>query len=157
MEKIKWCLKVKNGIESVEPNDNLAHAYIKKAEESLEAMRLTKGSRDWHVSTAYYTMYFSLYSILIKIGIKCEIHSCTLEVMKTLLPAYFNEEEYKFLNKSLQSRIDAQYYVNRTVADEQLENMTKRAPKFLVKCKDILFKLTESEIRDIRDKISNMH
>ncbi|MEM3555962.1 MAG: hypothetical protein QXF56_04560 [Candidatus Micrarchaeia archaeon] len=67
MSKLKWCLKTKNGIELTEPNSNLADAYIKKAEESLETMRLAK-SRDWKISTAYYTIYFSVYAILMKIG-----------------------------------------------------------------------------------------
>ena len=35
MDKIKWCLKQKNGLELVEPNEELAKAYIKKAEDSL--------------------------------------------------------------------------------------------------------------------------
>lgn len=32
MENIKWCLHVENGIELVEPNENLSKAYLKKSE-----------------------------------------------------------------------------------------------------------------------------
>jgi len=57
MDKIHWCLKSKNGIELVEPNDNLCVAYLKKAEEALESMAEVS-NRDWKISTAYYSMYF---------------------------------------------------------------------------------------------------
>ncbi len=34
--KIFWCLKQKNGMELVEPNDNLAKAYFSESEETLQ-------------------------------------------------------------------------------------------------------------------------
>src|SRR3989344_9082459 len=150
MEKIKWCIQVKDGIQLIEPNGNVANGYILKAEESLEVMHKAKGSKDWSVSTAYYTMYFSLYSILMKTGVKCEIHACTIEFMKRFLTAYFMPDECKFLSQSLQARIDTQYYVDREVKDGFIEEMVKTAPQFLAKCKDILSKIKESEIKAIR-------
>jgi len=42
MNKIKWCLEQKRGIELVEPNDNLARAYLNDAEDSLESMETSK-------------------------------------------------------------------------------------------------------------------
>jgi len=152
MDKIKWCLEVKNGIEIVKPNPNLAEAYLKKAEESLESMRSIK-NKDWKISTAYYTMYFSLYAILMKIGIKCEIHSCTIEVIKRFLDNYFNEQECKLIEKSSKTRIDAQYYINRKISDNIYTNMIKNASRFLIKCKSIVSKLNEKEIMNIRNKI----
>ena len=152
MDKIDWCIKQKGGISLVEQNSNLADAYIKKAEDSLETMR-TSIARDWKIATAYYTMYFSLYSILVKIGVKCEIHSCTLEFAKNFLKEYFSEEEIDFLADSLKARIDAQYYVNRKVADKQYNDMIQGVPTFLVKCKSIIQKLNEKKINDMRNKL----
>ena len=94
MDKIKWCAGKKGGLSLIEPNSDLAEAYIKKAEEALESMRVNT-IKDWKISTAYYTLYFSLYSILTKIGIKCEIHSCTIEFAKRFLKDYFNEEGHR--------------------------------------------------------------
>ena len=153
MEKIKWCKSKKGGIELVEPNKNLADGYILKAEESLAMMQKTKESRDWSVSTSYYTMYFSLYSILMKIGVKCEIHACTIEFMKKFLSSYFTPAECKFIEDSLQVRVDTQYYVDREVKDEFVNEMFASAPKFLVKCKEVLAKIKESEINTIRKKL----
>ena len=133
----------------VEPNSNLAEAYIKKAEEALESMRINV-VKDWKISTAYYTLYFSLYSILTRIGIKCEIHSCTIAFARRFLGEFFSEDDVNFTEDSLTARIDSQYYIDRTVADEQYNKMIKDTPEFLVKCKSILIKLNEKKINEIR-------
>lgn len=145
MDKIKWCTGKKEGLSLIEPNSNLAEAYIKKSEEALESMRVNI-IKDWKISTAYYTLYFSLYSILTKIGIKCEIHSCTIEFAKRFLKDYLDEEELEFTEDSLKARIDSQYYIDRTVPDEQYNKMIQKAPEFLVKCKSILIKLNEKKL-----------
>lgn len=151
MDKIKWCAGKKGGLSLIEPNSDLAEAYIKKAEEALESMRVNV-IKDWKISTAYYTLYFSLYSILTKIGIKCEIHSCTIEFAKRFLRDYFNEEDLHFTEDSLKARIDSQYYIDRTVPDEQYNKMIMKSPEFLVKCKSILIKLNEKTVNEIRSK-----
>ena len=151
MDKIKWCAEKKGGLSLIEPNSNLAEAYTKKAEEALESMSINT-IKDWKISTAYYTLYFSLYSILTKIGIKCEIHSCTIKFAKRFLKDYFNDEELEFTEDSLKARINSQYYVDRTVSDKQYNKMIMKTPEFLVKCKSILIKLNEKKIIEIRNK-----
>lgn len=153
MDKIKWCISKKGGIELIEPSKNLADGYILKAEESLEIMQKARDSRDWSVSTSYYCMYFSLYSILMKIGVKCEIHACTMEFMKRFLPSYFTPAECRFMSDSLQARVDTQYYIDRKVRDKFVQEMLETTPKFLVKCKEILARIKESEINAIRKQI----
>jgi len=151
MDKIEWCVGKKGGLSLIEPNSDLAEAYTKKAEEALESMRVNV-IKDWKISTAYYTLYFSLYSILTKIGIKCEIHSCTIAFTKRFLSEFFSEEDIDFIEDSLKARMDSQYYIDRAVPDEQYNKMVKNTPEFLVKCKSILIKLNEKKINDIRKK-----
>jgi len=151
MDNLKWCAGKKGGLGLIEPNSNIAEAYVKKAEEALESMRINI-IKDWKISTAYYTLYFSLYSILAKIGIKCEIHSCTIEFAKRFLKDYFNKEDLDFTEDSLKARIDSQYYVNRAVPDEQYDEMISKAPEFLVKCKSVLIRLNEKKINEIRNR-----
>jgi len=98
MDQIKWCLNQKKGIELVEPNDNLREAYLIKADEALETLRTSK-IKDWQLTTAYYAIYHSLYSLLMKIGVKCEIHSCTIEFAKRFLKKYFSAEDFDSLTK----------------------------------------------------------
>ena len=149
MDKIKWCAGKREGLSLIEPNSNLAEAYIKKAEESLESIRVNV-IKDWKISTAYYTLYFSLYSVLTKIGVKCEIHSCTIAFAKRFLREFLSEEDIDFAEDSLKARTDSQYYIDRTVPDEQYNKMVKNTPEFLVKCKSIILKLNEKKINEIR-------
>jgi uncharacterized protein (UPF0332 family) len=101
-------------------------------------------------------MYFSLYAVLMKIGVKCEIHSCSIEFAKRLLAHYFDKQELEFLSDSLKARVDAQYYVNRNVPDQQYEEMVKKAPLFLIRCKEITLKLTEQKIKEIRSNLKKI-
>lgn len=109
--------------------------------------------KDWKISTAYYAMYFSLYAILARLGVKCEIHACTLEFAANFLKSYLSETEIDFLKDSLRARVDAQYYVNRKVPDAQYDSMIKQAPEILVKCKLVVLQLNESKINEIRQKL----
>lgn len=116
MDKIKWCLRQNKGIELVEPSDNLRDAYLKKAEDALETLRTSK-IKDWRLIIAYYIIYNGIYSLLMKIGIKCEIHSCTIEFVKYFLKTHFSEEDFELIDKAFSARIDSQYYVNKNVPD----------------------------------------
>ena len=155
MNKIKWCVKKKDGLRLIEPNSNLAEAYLKKADEALGSINLNT-IKDWKISTAYYTIYFSLYSLLVKIGVKCEIHSCTIGFASQFLTEYLNEDDINFIEDSLKARIDSQYYADRTVPDIQYNKMMKQAPEFHVKCKSILLKLNEKKVNEIRKKFQEI-
>ena len=153
MDQIKWCLNQKKGIELVEPSDNLRDAYLVKAEDALDTLKTSK-SRDWQLTTAYYTIYNSIYSLLMKIGIKCEIHSCTIEFTKRYLKDHFTPEDFELIDKAFSARIDSQYYVNRQVPDQNYDLITKKTPAFLVKCKNIV--LDQKEIIEIRARVSSV-
>jgi uncharacterized protein (UPF0332 family) len=153
MATIDWCKRQKNGIELIESSENLARAYIKKAEDSLSASLNLNNNKDWKVSSLYYTMYFSVYAVLMKIGVKCEIHSCTIAFAEVFLREHITKDENELLNKSMKARIDVQYYTNRNISDSLYHEMIEKAPKFIAICKDIINKLTEKEIREIRSKI----
>lgn len=156
MEKIKWCMQKTNGIELVEPNENLSVAYLKKSEDALKAAKVLKDNMDWEISSCYYSMYFALYAILCRIGIKCEMHACTIEFMNIFLNDYFSSEEIKMVKKSMETRIDMQYYSDRPVSDMLYKKMIERAPVFYLKCKEIIIKLKEQEIKKIRIKVAQV-
>ena len=154
MDKIEWCLKQKNGLELVEPSEELKEAYLKKAENSLRAAASLKNNKDWEISLYYYTMYFSLYAILMRIEVKCEIHSCTISFMKVFLAEYFTSEEISLIEKSQKARIDAQYYSDRNIPEETYKEMKNNCPVFLVKCKEIANNITEKNIKEIRSRLN---
>ena len=151
MDQIRWCMQQKKGIELVEPSDNLRDAYLVKAEDALDTS-ITSKSRDWQLTAAYYTIYQGVYSLLMKIGVKCEIHSCTIEFTKRFLKNQFLSEEFELIDKAFSARIDSQYYVNRKVPNQNYELIMKKTPAFLVKCKNIV--LEQKDVQDIRNQIS---
>src|SRR3989344_2996533 len=95
-KQIKWCCKKKNGISLVEPSKNLSLAFIEKAERSLEEMNNAKYIES-KLNFAYYAMYEAVYAVLQRIGVKSEIHTCTIEFMKVFLSEHFTPEECKFI------------------------------------------------------------
>lgn len=150
MDQITWCAQQKHGIELVEPSDNLRGAYLKKAEEALETLKTT-ASRDWQLTTAYYTIYHGIYSLLMKMGVKCEIHSCTIECARRFLTKHFSKEDFDLIDKAFQARKDSQYYVNRAVPDKNYQLILKNTPAFLATCRNIV--LDQKEVSEIREKI----
>ena len=153
--KIKWCCKQRHGVELIESNKNLADAFISKAEKSLEEMQNAKYIES-KISFAYYTMYNDIYVLLQHIGIKSEIHTCTFECIKIFLLEHFNEKECEFMEKSLHARNDTTYYVNKEVPDEQADEMMKKAPEMIIKCKSILQKITEQKINEVRSELEKI-
>jgi len=62
-DQLTWCSRIRNGISLAAPNETLASAYLKKAEEALETMQ-TITAHDRRTTTAYCAMYISLYAVL---------------------------------------------------------------------------------------------
>ena len=153
-DKIQWCIRQKKGIELIKPSENLAKAYLIKAEKALESMRANKENIEWEIPSAYYAMYFSLYALLMKLGVKSEIHSCTIEFTKTYLKDHFTREEIELLSESREARIDAQYYVGREIDKTTHTKIINTAPDFMIKCKNTLPKIKDPEVTRIREDLN---
>ena len=153
--KIKWCTNQKNGLELIEKNLNLCKEYLIKAENSLRAVNSLKDNIEWQISAAYYSMYFSLYAILMKIGIKCEIHSCTIAFSEVFLTEFFSTEDIELLKIALKSRIDLQYYTDRKISSNKKNRLINFAAEFYIKCKEVIENLTENNINKIRSDYLN--
>ncbi len=73
--------------------------------------------------------------------------------MQEYLSQKFPKDDPDFLRKSMQARVDAQYYSNRKVEAKFHKDLLKKAPIFLIKCKEIINSLKEEEINEIRKKL----
>lgn len=153
MEKIEWCLMQAKGMEAVEPNENLRVAYLLKSEDALKTLQKID-SKDWRLTTAYYCIYLALYSICMKIGIKSEIHTCTIAFAKEYLRKYLTDSDIELLEVAFSARIDAQYYTNKHIPDAKYDFVMKGVSSFYVKCKNL--HITEKEAKDIRSAISDL-
>ncbi|MFW6025173.1 MAG: HEPN domain-containing protein [Candidatus Woesearchaeota archaeon] len=98
-------------------------------------------SDEWKVVTAYYSCYHSLYALLMKTGIKSEIHDCIIELMNFF---EFDKKEIKFMKNLKKKRIDAQYKVNKEV---EINNSNK-IKDFCLECKKKIKTLNFQLIRD---------
>ena len=57
------------------------------------------------------------------------------------------------LQKSLDARVDMQYYVDRVVDQETRTMMVQKASEFHLRCQEIISKITRQEIQKIRDTL----
>lgn len=142
-EKIKWCIRQKKGIQLTEAKLHLSKQYMDEADMTLENVFLTKGK--WKLITAYYACYNALYSIIMKCGIKCEIHDCTIELMNLL---DFDEDDAEYMTDLKDKRIQNQYYLkNFTLGSEE------KVKEFIAKCKQVLSDLNSEKIEKIRKEL----
>lgn len=151
---LKWCCSKEGGINLIQPSNNLSAGYVQMAENAIGTMnREKKLNLQFAISACYYSMYYSLYSVMMKFGIKCEIHTCTLAFMKKMLNDFYSEEDCKIINKAFDTRNTSQYYVDRIISKEDTDFIFSKAVYFLDKSKNILLRINEKDILKIRKDI----
>lgn len=131
----------------VTPNNRLRGAYEKKASNALDIVQ-SAIHKEWQIIAAYYAIYNSLYGLLMGIGIKSEIHSCTITVAKTYLTTIFTPSDIELLECAYRARINVQYYIDESVSDTMAQKIFARCGAFVVKCKHAV--LLQSDISTIR-------
>ena len=136
--------KQKKGIKLIEPNDSISENYIKESWNDFDMIE--KVNQKWKTVTAYYSCYNSIYAILVKIGIKCEIHDCTIALMDLL---GFDKADIKFLDSLKKERVDVQYYLEPSSLSIDKNNVLE----FLNKCKEITKEMNDDKINEIRSKL----
>ena len=147
---LDWCKK--QGMKVIEPNDNLAEEYFKNAEETLRVANLIKesGSNMWLATQKYYTEYLAAYSILMRIGIKSEIHSCTIEIINLLEKERIIHFQFAaILEEDKKLRIDNQYYLKNRPVDFNSEKLSE----LLLKVRKILDTISIEKIQQLRKLI----
>lgn len=146
MDNLNWCFKQTKGIKLVEPNINVAKAYLNDAKRDFNL--IDEKEPKWNIIKEYYTCYNAFYSLLAKCGIKCEIHDCTLKLM------FLFEFSKDFCDKMFDlktERIGVQYYLGNAKAD--YFDFTK---EFLEFCEIKFLELNDLQINQIRDKLREM-
>ena len=139
------------GIKFIEPNDNLCKDYLQSAEETLLVLRdIENKSRIWLATTKYYFEYFTFYALLMKLGIKCEIHDCTLLLCKLLEEKnIIHKGTYKMLEDDKELRTDNQYYLKNREVKINYSELTD----FILNIKSIINSLTKEKIEKIRKQL----
>ena len=131
----------------------MSDSYIGMAEESIKVIDKMEQSRIWTATTSYYIFYYSLYALMMRIGIKCEIHSCSIVFMEKYLNSLYNNHDISMIKKAFSARINLQYYANRPVDEGTINQVKKYCKEFFLKTEDILVKIKESDISEIRESL----
>lgn len=152
MRNLEWCFKIKGGAKIVRPNKVISTSYMKLAKSTLKRAEsmLREGDLLWCTVMVYYAEYYALYSLLARIGIKCENHFCSILIVKFL----FGEEKVRPIEEGRDKRIDAQYYL-KTVNKEKIVNMLNSAKFFVAEFEDMVSGLDERKISFFRKKIED--
>ena len=101
-------------------------------------------SNMWLATTKYYCEYFAVHALLMRLGIKSEIHDYTIEVARFLeKESILPSGTAKLLENDKELRIDNQYYLrNRKVI-----------VNFILTIKEKLNSITSEEIQNVRKKL----
>ena len=148
MKKLHWCLKKAGGIRLIPPSEDVCKEYVKSSESNLATMLRLSGK--WRTITAYYACYDCLYAILQKIGIKSEIHDCSIEMMNLIVG--FSDSDRDFLAGLKMDRIDVQYHLKQPKDVD-----TQRVREFILTCKIIIASIAEDQIKGIRARVVNVN
>jgi uncharacterized protein (UPF0332 family) len=153
---LQWCLKQSKGIRVDKPSENLVKAYLQKSRNALKSMEVNAqaGLVEWAVSASYYAKYFAVYSLLSKIGIKCEIHDCTIAVFEYLFSDSMPKEIIKDLRDSKENRVEAQYYTQEINVD--LEEVIKKTKQFMLEIEKMIDSLNGESISKLQKKLHTL-
>jgi len=127
---------------------------LKSAEETLLVLKdIGRKSNMWVTTAKYYCEYFAVYALLMRLGIKSEIHSCTIEILKFLEEEKIVEKGIaKMLENDKELRIDNQYYLKNRKVVVNYDNLRD----LILKMKEIINTMSNEKIDEIRKKIEKL-
>jgi len=107
----------------------------------------------WVATAKYYCEYFAVYALLMRLGIKSEIHSCTIEILRFLEKENVIEKGIaKMLEYDKELRIDNQYYLKNRKVIVNYDNLRD----LILKMKEITNTISNEKIDEIRKKIKKL-
>lgn len=153
---LKWCLVQKKGIMAVKESENLQNAYLKKSKEALRSMQINvkEGIGEWIIATCYYAKYFAIYALLSRLGIKCEIHDCTIALFGFLFANDLPKQLMDDLRQAKDDQIEAQYYTTAIPTNSQ--EVIAKTTDFVLKIEEIIDGLNSQKIADIQKNIKTL-
>ena len=146
MDNLTWCFNQNKGIKLVGPNIEIAKNYLNDAKRDFRLVN--RNEPKWNIIKEYYVCYNSFYSLLMKCGIKCEIHDCTWKLMDLF---DFSKEFQNKITDLKKERIGVQYYLSNSKKDYY-----EFARKFLETCGVKFLELNDFKVTEIRNKLKEM-
>src|SRR3989338_6702951 len=132
-DECSFCFKKTGGLKLVTPNERLVEVYKKKSRSALNMLESAKEKQEdeWILDTSYYAKYFMVYSLFMKVGIKSEIHDCTIFALNSIFVELemVDKDVYDDLSNSRELRVGSLYY-DKDFGKEIILSAASTAPKF---------------------------
>jgi len=149
--------KEERGLRISKPNNYLSEGHTRKADHNLIVMTdLSKlGHEDWVVISAYYAMYQSAMSLLIKIGLESKDHATTASVLEYFFGEQISRDLIGKFNelKERKDKIEA-----ITISEKYIDYLwkIKRARETVQYGISINYKETDVIMRNAREFVSKI-
>ena len=176
---LKSLRRKKRGLKLSKPNNSLSQRHLNKADHNLIVMTdLNKlGHEDWVIITAYYAMYHSALSLLLKIGLESKDHATTASILEYFFGEHINKELLDKFNdlKEKKDKIEAvtikEKYINYlwdvkqaretvqygvSINYKETTNVLSHARDFVSKIKLVNSELDEKILSVIQTKINEL-
>ena len=154
-----FCFKKAGGLKLVSPNERLVEVYKKKSRSALNMLESAKEKQEdeWILDTSYYAKYFMVYALFMKVGIKSEIHDCTIFALNSIFVELemVDKDVYDDLSNSRELRVGSLYY-DKDFGKERILSAASTAPKFCLEVESVIDKLSKEDILELRKKFENV-
>ena len=155
MKKIGFLIRLhgERKLKLVEPSEAVKNSYLGKSESHLESAKLLleHDKLEEATSTVYYSMYYMTLALFFKVGIKCENHSGAI----IMLDALFGIDNGP-ISAAKKERIDKQYYVDFSIAREEVEELISMTESFNAIMLDFIERLNNEKIEKYRKTLKTM-
>lgn len=140
----------------MKPSDNLTTAFLGKSRNALKSMEINAkaGIVEWAISASYYARYFAVYGLLAKIGVKCEIHDCTIALFEYLFDDTVSTQLIQELRDSKRNRVETQYYPITMETD--LEEEMSQTKNFVLVIEKTLDSLNSEDVLRLQRKLKRL-
>ncbi|HDD70907.1 MAG TPA: HEPN domain-containing protein [Candidatus Woesearchaeota archaeon] len=148
-------LKEEGKLELVEPSENICNSYTTKSSDCLKSAKLLLQNNLFEnsISMSYYAMYNILLALLFRTGIKCENHSGSIILLRTI---FERADLYNLIANAKKERIDKQYYISTekdAITKEIADELLNQAEDFVLETRVIIKKLGEDSINKFREAL----
>jgi len=150
----RWCKQQRREIRVGETSQQLCQEYLQSAQETLQVLeQIGKTSNMWLATTKYYCEYFAFTAVLMKLGIRSEIHECTIALCSMLeSEGIIRAGTSTTLEEDKELRIDNQYYLkNKDVAADHDDLLD-----FVLEMKRVCETLTSEQTTSVRNLVSHL-
>src|SRR3972149_8444170 len=153
---LKWCLRQERGIRWPCLLTISRRRIWRNHAMSLRSMEVNAqaGIEEWTVSASYYAKYFAVYALLSKIGVKSEIHGCTIALFGYLFSTVEYHHLVRELRQSKDDRGDGRHYTREL--EVNLTDLMQQTKQFVLQIEELIDGLNSEEVAALQKKLKEL-